>query len=199
MLSLTTPELFGAAAFLIGLYGALVYIISILKGRTKPHLFTWVVWSLLSTIGYLAQLHDKAGPGAWALGITALVTIVIALLSLKYGEKTFTRGDKIAFYSSIVAIIPWLVTKDPLGSVILISIIDIVAFYPTIRKSWMKPHEEKLTSYNLANLKFCLSFFAMSAFTINTILYPAVIVAANFVFVAMCLIRRKQLSVLQPQ
>lgn len=190
----TTPEIIGALSFLIGLYGSGVYIVSILKHETRPHLFTWLVWTLLSGIGYFAQLHDKAGPGAWALAITALFSLMIVLLCLKYGEKTITKGDKIALGASLTAILPWLLTKDPLGSVILISIIDIVAFYPTIRKSWMKPGEEHLGAYNLANLKFVLSFFAMSAFTLNTMLYPTVIVLANGAFVVMCLIRRRQLS-----
>lgn len=190
----TQSEIIGGLAFLIGLYGMVDYIVSILKKKTRPHLFTWVVWTLLCTIGYLAQLHDKAGPGSWALAITALSTFVIALLCLKYGEKSFTLGDKISLAASLTAIIPWLLMKDPLGSVILISIIDVVAFYPTVRKSWMKPHEEKLAAYNLANLKFLISFMAMNTISLNTMLYPSVIVVTNTAFVVMCLIRRRQLS-----
>lgn len=194
LLTFSSAEIFGAMAFLVGLYGSGKYIVSILRHRTRPHLFTWAVWGLLSVIGFFAQLHDKAGPGAWALGITALCTIVICLLCFPYGEKSVTTGDKISLALSLTAILPWILTKDPLGSVILISLIDIVAFYPTFRKSWHKPHEEYLTGYNLANVKFILSFFAMQAFTINTLLYPAVIILTNAAFVLMCLIRRRQLA-----
>ncbi len=187
-------EVIGGIAFLIGIYGSVVYIRSILKHQTRPHLFTWLVWTLLSGIGYLAQLHDKAGPGAWALAITTVFSLIIVGLCLKYGEKTVTRGDKIALAASLTAILPWVLTSDPLGSVIMISIIDIVAFYPTFRKSWMKPGEENLTAYNLANVKFGLSLCALQAFTVNTMLYPSVIILANGAFVVMCLIRRKQLA-----
>lgn len=191
---LTTPEIIGGIAILIGLYGQVLYTGSILRGTTKPHLFTWVVWSILGFIGFFAQLHDHAGPGSWVLGITSSFCVVNALLALKWGEPTITRGDKIALAASLTAILPWALTKDPLGSVMLISIIDMVAFYPTFRKSWMKPHEENLSAYNLANAKFILSFFAMSTFTLNTMLYPVVIVLGNGAFVIMCLIRRRQLS-----
>ena len=194
MLDHTTAEIFGGLSFLLGLYSSGVYIASILRHQTRPHLFTWTVWTLLSGIGFFAQLHDHAGPGAWALGITTVCTLIISLLCLKYGDKHFTRGDKIALGASLTAILPWLLTDDPLGSVILISLIDLVAFYPTIRKSWGKPDQEHLGGYNLASLKFMLSFPAMSAYSLNTVLYPAVIIAANSAFVVMCLIRRKALT-----
>ncbi len=186
-------EFFGLAALAIGLYGSAFYIRSILKGQTKPHVFTHVVWGTVTFIAFLAQLHDSAGPGSWAMGISALACFTNAALALKYGEKNITRGDKIAFIASLTAIIPWVLTKDPLGSVILISIIDAVAFYPTFRKSWNKPWEENLTAYNIANLKFLLSLVAMRNFTIVTTLYVATVMALNGAFVIMCLIRRQTL------
>ncbi len=188
-----TPELIGAVAVVLGIVSQGLYILSILRGQTKPHLFTWLVWTILGGIGYAAQVHDNAGPGSWVMGMTAIVCGITALLSLKYGEKTFTRGDKIALVASLSALVPWVLTNDPLGSVILISVIDIVAFYPTIRKSWMKPNEEHLTAYNLATLKIFISLFALTNVTLTTALYPAVIVVVNTAFVLMCLLRRKAL------
>jgi hypothetical protein len=193
-MSFSLHEIFGALAVIVGVLGQAVYIRSILRGETKPHLFTWLVWGTLGMIGFAAMVYDKAGPATWALGATAMLCLITSLLSLKYGEKTFTRGDKIALFTSMSAIIPWLLTDDPLGSVILISIIDIVAFYPTIRKSWSKPGEESLFAYNLGSLKFGLTVLAISNFTLTNALYPAAIVFINTAFVIMCLIRRKQLS-----
>lgn len=193
-MSFLPVEIFGIAAVAVGVIGQGIYIRSILRGETKPHLFTWLVWTTLGAIGFAAMIHDNAGPAAWALGATFLLCLSTALLSLKYGEKSYTRGDKISLIASFSAIIPWLLTDDPLGSVILISIIDGVAFYPTIRKSWNKPGEESLFAYNLGSLKFGLSVLAISNFTLTNALYPATIVFLNTAFVAMCLIRRRQLA-----
>lgn len=189
-----SASLIGGLGLLIGLAGSLWYIAAILRGQTRPHAFTWIVWSILGGIGYFAQLHDDTGPGSWVLAANFFTSVATALLAFKYGEKDITRGDWISFISSSVAILPWLLTRDPLGSVILISLIDIVAFYPTVRKSWTKPREENLIAYVLGSLKFILSFFALQTFTINTTLYPGTIVAINMAFVLMCLIRRRQVS-----
>jgi hypothetical protein len=191
---ITTAEIIGGIAFLLGFVGQTVYIVSIFRDRTRPHLFTWLVWGILGAIGYFAQLHDHAGPGSWAMGITALACLLTAALALKWGEKNITRGDKIAFATSLFAIVPWLLMKDPIGSVILISIIDVIAFYPTLRKSWHKPYEENLTSYNLASIKMILSLFALSYITINTALYPSAVIFVNSALVAACLIRRQKLK-----
>ena len=182
----------GAISFIIGIYATYIYIISILRGKTKPHLFTWVIWGIIASIAFAAQLYDNAGPGSWAMGWTAASCVLTALLALKYGEKNITRSDWIAFIASLSAILPWLLTKDPLGSVILISIIDVVAFYPTMRKSWTKPHEEHLGAYHIANLKLFLSLFAMSNFTLVTTLYPMAIIAANLSFLGLCYWRRRK-------
>lgn len=190
----TTQELFAIAAVLVGLLSQAVYIVSIFKGITKPHLFTWLVWGTLGAIGFAAQWHGNAGPSMWTLAATTFLAFSTALLSLKYGEKTFTRGDKISLAASLFAIIPWLLTDDPLGSVLLISLIDAVAFYPTARKSWHKPHEESLLAYNIGSLKFGLSLLAITNFTFTNALYPAAIVFINTAFVAMCLYRRRALG-----
>lgn len=186
-----TNEIIGILAIVVGVISEASYLRSIFKGGTKPHLFTWLIWSILCTIGYFAQLTDNAGPGAWALGFTALLSWLNTGLSFRYGEKEITRTDKLALAASLIAIILWLFTDDPLWSVILISAIDVVGFYPTIRKSWRKPFEENLTAYYFANLKLGLSLFALNSITIVTALYPLTIVVTNSLFLLMCHIRRR--------
>lgn len=181
----------GLIAFLISITGSALYFISIFKGDTKPHLFTWLVFSILTSIGFFAQLSDKAGPGAWAMGATALSCLATALLALKYGEKSRSRSDYIALFFSLSAIVPWLLTRDPLLSVILISLIDTVGLYPTLRKAWNAPYSENLFSYSLANLKFLVALLAIENFTLVTVLYPATIVIVNSILILECLWRRR--------
>jgi hypothetical protein len=181
----------GLLAVFVGLVSGGMYILSVFRKESKPHLFTWIIWGLISAIAYAAQLHDHAGPGSWAMGLTALTCGATMALCFKYGEKDITRSDWIALIASLSAIIPWIMTDDPLYSVILVSFIDIVAFYPTFRKSWHKPYEENLLSYNIASLKLVLSLFALDNFTVTTSLYAMTIVGANTAFVTMCYTRRK--------
>ena len=190
----TFQEIIGAVAFLIGLVGSVLYIVTILQHKTKPHLYTWLVFGILTSIAFLAQVHEHAGPGVWTTGMTAFSCIVTALLALKYGTKDIHKTDKIALAVSLVSILPWLVMDDPLWSVVLISLIDCVAMIPTLRKSWNKPNEENITTYGIANLKTVLSLVALTNFNLTTVLYPVAITLVNFALIFLCLWRRRILA-----
>lgn len=86
------------------------------------------------------------------------------------------------------------VTRDPLLSVILAGVIDVVAFIPTFRKSWRKPWQENLSAYAIANVKLLLSLFALSHVSVVTAFYPAVGFSINAVFIALCLWRRGRVA-----
>jgi hypothetical protein len=184
-------EILGALAFLISLIGTIVYIRSIFKNESKPHFYTWLVFAILTLIAFAAQLADNAGPGAWMMGMTAVSCSTISLLSLKYGETSRTRGDKICLATALLAILPWFLTKNPLISVLMISAIDGIAMIPTIRKSWHQPYQENLLSYALANLKNLISLFALLNFTMTTALYPVSVCLINSTLIAVCLYRRR--------
>jgi hypothetical protein len=74
------------------------YITGILKGTTKPHVFSWVIWGSTTFIVFLAQLKGHAGIGAWPIGISGVITILVALLAyIKRSDITITNKDWLFF------------------------------------------------------------------------------------------------------
>ena len=187
-------DLIGLIAALIGIYAFYPYLRDILRRKTRPHIFTWGIWGVLMGIGFFAQLSEGAGPGAWVTGVFTVLNLLIVILALKYGEKDFTRSDWVMLVVALLAIPLWMLTKNPLWSVILISVIDVVAFLPTFRKSWSKPHEETLETFVWVSLSFFLSFWALEAVNLTTTLYPATLLGINIVFITLSLIRRRQIQ-----
>ena len=123
------------------------YLLQTIKGTNKPHIFTWIIWTLLTFIAAAVQYVGNAGPGAWVTGVTGLICVVITIFTFKNGEKHITRSDWVMFIAGLITIPLWLLTNSPLWSIILITTIDCSAFYPTFRKSWHKPHEENTFMY----------------------------------------------------
>lgn len=187
-------EIIGGAAVAIGLYSYAVYLWQIYRRTIKPHLFTWIIWGTLMFIGFAAQYVENAGPGSWNMGVSAVITFVIAGAAYFYGEKNITRSDWIAFIVALSAIPAWIMTDNPLWAVVIISGIDVVAFYPTFRKSWYRPGEEGAWSFFTGGAQFALSIFALENMTFTTVLYPAVIAAMNMLLVTMLLCRRRALA-----
>jgi hypothetical protein len=179
------------------LVGYSYYFKDIFAGKTKPHAYSWLVWASLTAIAFGGQVSDNAGPGAWVTAVTAAVSFIIFGLALKIGEKDITKSDKLNLAAAGIALLVWFFTKDPLLSVIIITIVDFLGFFPTIRKSYFRPYEETLIHYVLAGLKFVLAIIALENYTLVTWLYPASLVAANLFFVVMLIIRRKKIPLVE--
>jgi len=185
----------GILATLIALYSYMPYFRDIFRGKTKPHAFSWLVWFLLTAIGFVAQVQDSAGAGAWVTGFTAFIAFFIFLAALNRGEKNITKSDWACLIGAIAAIPVWLVTDTPLYSVILITLIDALGFAPTFRKAFHKPTEETAITYTLSAVKFVVAIAALDNLSVVTALYPASLVVMNGLFVVMLMMRRKQVVV----
>ncbi len=48
-------EILGIIAVLLGLTGSLIYYVAILRGKTRPHLYTRLVWAVVESIIFLGQ------------------------------------------------------------------------------------------------------------------------------------------------
>ena len=172
-------EFIGLVTVILAFVGIIPYIIDIFRGKTKPHIFTWVVWALVTFLAFLGQWTKGGGAGSWTTGVTGLLTIFIALISIKYGSRDITKSDVIIFIMALVAIISWLFTKDPTLSIVILTVVNTLAFVPTIRKTIKDPSSETFSSYVIHTFRHSLSIFALSNYNLATFLYPAVVALSN--------------------
>lgn len=113
---------------------------------------------------------------------------------MRSGKKDITKLDTLFFILSLIALFLWLFAKQPVLSILLVSITDMLGFVPTIRKSWNKPYSETLFLYSLNSFRHGLSILALEHYSIITWLYPATWTFANGLFSLLLVIRRKQLG-----
>ncbi len=43
------------------------YIVTIFRGKTKPHIYSWLIWAIINIAACLIQLQHGAGWGALTL------------------------------------------------------------------------------------------------------------------------------------
>jgi hypothetical protein len=183
----------GLIAALLALISSFLYIKDIFRGNTKPHTYTWLIWSIVTTIAFFGQWVSGGGPGSWATGVAAVVTIFTLLLSLKggYGTKDITNLDKLCLALAVVAILPWLLVKSVLWSVILATFIDLIAFVPTMRKTWNAPYSESLGSMYADAVKHSLSIFSMNSYSLVNVIFPASVLITKFIIIGEIVFLRK--------
>jgi len=168
------------------------YIWDILKRKTTPHTFTFLVWSVASSITWALQVYGGAGVGAWITFAVSAICILIFFLCFKYGEKSITTLDVVFLILALTSLFLWLVVDQPVWSIILVVLTDILGFGPTLRKSWNKPHSETLFTWWVAAFRHGLGIAALQQFNLLTLLYPVAWTAANIIFCVILLIRRTQ-------
>lgn len=167
------------------------YVWFILKGRTKPHVFSWVIWGVTTLLAGAAQLADGGGWGAWPICVSGLIAVSVAVLSwVKRGDATVTRADWAFLIAAAASIPAWLLTNNPLWASIILTVVDILGFGPSFRKAWTRPHEEGAGLFVLLTLRNALAVMALESYSMTTLVFPVLSGAANMVFVALIVIRR---------
>lgn len=100
-------EWLSAVAIALTLAAFLPYIRAILRGAVRPHVFSWVIWSITTFVVFLAQLADRGGAGAWPTGVSACITIIIALLGWrKRADISISAADRIFNLIAVLAVTP---------------------------------------------------------------------------------------------
>lgn len=173
----------GFIAIALGIIGSIPYVYDILKGKTKPHLFSNLIWAIVTTIAFFGQTAAGGGPGAWTTGVMAIITILILMLCFKYGTKDITTLDIVFLIVGLISIIPWYMTKDPTVSVVIATVIDVCGFFPTIRKTINAPMTETLSTWILNLVRHGLALFALTTFVTATFIYPLALFFMNIIVV----------------
>ena len=184
-------ETLGILSVVFGCAGFAPYFWSIFKNRTKPHALTWVVWTMLDGIVFVAQLQHNAGAGLWSTGFAMIACSIVAIISLVQGEKNIKKSDAVAFITALLAIVLWQLTNNALLAVILAAATEFLSFYPTFRKSYTRPDQETVILYVLDSMRHMFAMAALEKFSLINALYPATVIITNVAFVGMVLWRRR--------
>jgi hypothetical protein len=188
-------NLLGYLSLILTALSTAPYIWSMFRGEVRPHVFSWIIWTLACAIISAAQYAGQAGPGAWSAGFSALIALlVVCLCFLQKADWSITRSDWIAFTGALTIIPLWYITASTLIAAVLATLIDTIAYYPTFRKSYYKPHQEMAFLYFVANLKHIASIFAMNQYSVTTLIMPVVMLAINMALIIMLAWRRRVLA-----
>lgn len=178
----------------ISTIGFFYYLRDMFAGKTKPHMFTWFIWALMSYIGFGIQVTHGAGLASLIILWFAIIPTIVFFYTLKDSQKDIAPADYLSLLWAIVALIFWIIFDKAIISVILLLIIDYCAYFPTFRKSWNKPYEETILLFVLVNAWYLASIITFDNFTFVNYGYPLGLIIINTVFVSYILIRRKVLK-----
>lgn len=145
-------ENLGALAGMVSFAAYLMYIVSTLRGKTKPSRSTWWILTLVGSLIFLTSYTSGARESMWIMASYVIGPLIISITSLHprygYGEKLLPVDIVCLLWALLCAII-WLVFNSPiiafLGSIIL----DAVGLIPTARKAYLEPDKEDAFAWSI--------------------------------------------------
>jgi len=114
------------------------YAFQVFKKKTKPALSTWLIMFIgtsLSLITYLLASGWKFRGGILNI-VDVLVTVIIitAILLWSKVKVRFRPFEKWYLLTAGLITIFWLLTKNPFGANLLIQVLILIGYFPTIQK-----------------------------------------------------------------
>jgi len=192
--SLLYKEILSAIAIALTFVAFYPYIRSIMRDETKPHVFSWIIWGTTTFVVFLAQLDGGGGVGAWPIGVSGSITIFVAIIAyIKRADITITRMDWLFFVSALSSLPFWYLTSDPLWAVIILTVVDVLGFGPTVRKSYSQPYSESLSFFAIFTARNLIVILALENYSTTTVLFPAAVAAACIALMVMIVYRRSTL------
>lgn len=183
---------FSLLAMVVSLVAFAPYIMGIVKGTLRPHVFSWVIWTITTSIVFFAQLSDGAGVGAWPIGFSAVLALLIASLAYRYrGVVVVTRSDWIFFGLALSALPVWALTSNPMWAVIILTAVDFLGFAPTWRKTYWAPYSESALFFGLTAVRSGLIVLALEHYSVTTALFPLIIGFGASITLSVALYRRR--------
>lgn len=194
MTDLDAKLVFGVVATLLTIFGYLPYLRDMFARKTKPHLYTWLIWALTQGTATAILIHGGGKYGALSLMVGTLFVLIIFGSSFVYGTKNVTKSDTITLLVAFLAILVWWQLHNPLVALIMVTAIDATAFIPTIRKSFQEPWTETLSFWFLMLAASLLTILSNAEYSVLTMLYLTMLTIANTVMVTLLVARRRTLG-----
>lgn len=170
---MTVTLLLGTLAGILQVGATIPYIISIIRGSTRPNTVSWFLWTCAVGITFFAQTSIGL---SWSLCLLAGALVCNATVTILclfgYGYKNFTKVDLLTLVFSLIAIVSWLISNDPLMGIIFGVIADCIAYAPTFFKMYHDPKSEQRMYWIILTIADMLALFSVTSFTPANIIFP---------------------------
>ena len=169
----------GVLAVLVGVADTIPYVRDTLRGTTRPHRGTWLVWSTLTIVVFLSQRADGASWSLLMAGAQAVLTSLIFGLSLRRGEGCTCSGDWIMIAVAGTGVLGWIIADEPVIATVCVVIADLIGAGLMVPKAWSDPHSETLSTFALASVSGAFGAGAVGALAPALLLYPVYFCVVN--------------------
>lgn len=187
-----TSALLGQIAGILAVVQAIPYVVSILRGKTRPARASYAIWSVVQIISVVSYIASGATDTKWVPIALTVSAIVIFILSIKRGMGGLAKLDISCLIIAAIAIILWLTTNNPTLAVYASLVASTIAFVPIVKKSYLYPDTENTLSWTLYAVAVLLNVCALTSLNPAIVLPPVVSLVFSGTIAVLLLVPRKR-------
>ncbi len=177
---------------LLPLLASLIYIVSIVRGKSKPQRTTRLLLMLITGLSFITLVAGHDTSGVWLALVSFIQGVVIWVLSLWRGiGNALNRLDFACLLLCALGVVLWLTSGQSIVGLIASIVADLIACVPSLVKTWRLPHTESLWFFGLDVLA-ALLIAAAGPYGWQALLFPVYIAAVNATYVLVIVARVKQ-------
>jgi hypothetical protein len=155
------------------------YVRDTLRGSTRPHRGTWLIWGVLAVVVCLSQYADGASWSLVMAAFQAVLTSLIFLLSIRRGEGGLSPTEVTMLAIAGMGVIGWVVADEPLVATACVVAADIIGAALMVPKTYRDPESETLVTFAFASLGGALAAGAVGVLDFSLLLYPVYLCLVN--------------------
>lgn len=158
---MTTIALTAAISTVIAVYSIIPYVTEVIKGNTRPHQLSWLVFVIMNGIVFFSQ-YFEGGRGSILIALAFFVGSLLVLgLSFRYGTRDTSKWDKLLFGFALITIVVWFLTRSNATAIWLTLIIDVAATSMIILKLRSQPRSESAKPWIIATCAYVFSCLSL--------------------------------------
>jgi hypothetical protein len=165
--------LLGLMAGAVSIADTIPYVRDTLRGATRPHRGTWLIWGTLAIVVCWSQEADGASWSLVMAGTQAVLTTVIFVLAIRRGEGGVTRTDLLMITVAGGGVAGWILADEPLVATACVVAADLIGAGMMVPKTYRDPDSETLVTFAFASVAGALAAGAVGALNFALLLYPA--------------------------
>jgi hypothetical protein len=162
----------GVLAGAVGIADTVPYVRDILRGSTRPHRGTWLIWGVLAIVVCLSQRSDGASWSLIMAATQAVVTTLIFLLAIRRGEGGVSAAELVMMAIAGAGVIGWILADEPVLATACVIAADLIGAAMMVPKTYRDPESETLVTFALASLGGVLAAGAVGAVDLSLLAYP---------------------------
>lgn len=162
----------GVLAVVVGIADTIPYVRDTLRGATRPHRGTWLIWSVLAIVVCFSQRADGASWSLLMAAAQAILTSLIFFLAVRRGEGGVSAGERVMLAIACGGVIGWISADEPIVATACVVVADLIGAALMLPKTCRDPDSETLATFAFASLSGLLAAGSVGAPDLSLLLYP---------------------------